>query len=124
MRDVCAEYFQQHPMTIGGPGIKIEINESKFGQRKYNCGRCSKKATGCFGGVERITGRAFMVKVGQRDAATLIPIIQQYIRLVILEMMYIVHMSCNVNDVRLHPPSDPVLSYTLTNGEPTPNSHL
>ena len=26
VRDVCAEYFQQHPMTIGGPGIEVEID--------------------------------------------------------------------------------------------------
>ena len=25
MRDVCAEYFQQHPMTNGGPGIEVEV---------------------------------------------------------------------------------------------------
>ena len=86
VRDVCAEYFQQHPMTIGGPGIEVEIDESKFGRREYNRGRW-QEGHWVFRGVERITGRAFMVEVGQRDAATLIPIIQQYIRLVILEMM-------------------------------------
>ena len=70
VRDVCAE-----PMTIGGPGIKVEIDESKFGQRKYNHGWW-QEGHWVFGGVERITGRAFMVEVVQRDAATLIPIIQ------------------------------------------------
>ena len=33
-----------------------------------------------FGGIERVTGRSFLVEVDKRDAATLIPIIQQYIR--------------------------------------------
>ena len=65
-------------MTIGGPGIKVEIDESKFGQRKYNRGRW-QEGHWVFGGVEKITGRAFMVKVAQRDAATLISIIRQYI---------------------------------------------
>ena len=79
LRDVCAEYFAQHPVQIGGPGIEVEIDESKFGKRKYNRGRW-QEGHWVFGGVERITGRAFLVEVQTRDAATLIPIIQEYIR--------------------------------------------
>ena len=63
-------------MRIGGPGIEVEIDESKFGRWKYSRGRWQE----VFGGVERITGRSFLVEVQQRDAATLIPIIQQYIQ--------------------------------------------
>ena len=33
-----------------------------------------------FGGTERITGECFLVEVEHRDAATLLPLIQQYIR--------------------------------------------
>ena len=35
IRDVCAEYFKQNPVEIhvGGPGIHVEIDESKFGRR-------------------------------------------------------------------------------------------
>ena len=43
VRDICAEYFQQHPMTIGGPGIEVEINESK-------------KAIGCLEGWRGLQG--------------------------------------------------------------------
>ena len=39
IRDVCAQYFPDHPKVIGGPGEEVEIDESKFGRRKYNCGR-------------------------------------------------------------------------------------
>ena len=35
-RDVCAQYFIDHPAVIGGPGVEVEIDESKFGRRKYN----------------------------------------------------------------------------------------
>ena len=38
-RDVCAQYFLDHPTIIGGPGTIVEIDESKFGRRKYNRGR-------------------------------------------------------------------------------------
>ena len=61
---------------IGGPGVEVEIDESKFGRRKYNRGQ----GHWVFGGIERVSGKAFLVEVAQRDAATLIPLIQQYIR--------------------------------------------
>ena len=57
-RDVCAEYFLAHPITIGGPGKVVEIDESKFGKRKYNRGR-SVDGHWVFGGIERGTPNAF-----------------------------------------------------------------
>ena len=33
-----------------------------------------------FGGIERVAGNSFLVEVKKRDAATLVPLIQQYIR--------------------------------------------
>ena len=38
-----------------------------------------RKVTGCFGGIECGTANAFMVEVTDRSAATLLPIIQQYV---------------------------------------------
>ena len=32
IRDVCAQYFIDHPAVIGGPGAEVEIDESKFGK--------------------------------------------------------------------------------------------
>ena len=78
-RDVCSQYFMDHPVTIGGPGKIVEIDESKFGRRKYNRGRVVD-GHWVFGGVERGTRKAFMVEVADRSKNTLLPIIQQYIR--------------------------------------------
>ena len=36
-RDVCAQRFLDHPVQVGGVGKVVEIDESKFGRRKYNC---------------------------------------------------------------------------------------
>ena len=74
-----AQYFLDHPSTIGGLGKVVEIDESKFGRRKYNRGRY-RDGHWVFGGVERGSGECFMVEVQQRSAAVLLPLIQQYIR--------------------------------------------
>eukprot|EP00731_Ephydatia_muelleri_P036376 Em0244g1a len=30
--DICSQYFIDHPAIIGGPGVEVEIDESKFGR--------------------------------------------------------------------------------------------
>ena len=69
IRDVCAQHFISHPEVI-----EVKIDESKFGKRKCNRGR---KTDGhwVFGGIERVSGECFLVKVQQRDAGTLLPLI-------------------------------------------------
>ena len=62
-----------YTLQIGGPGKVVEIDESKFGRRKYNRGRY-QEGHWVFGGVER-----GMVEVLDRSAATLLPLIQQHI---------------------------------------------
>ncbi len=77
-RDVCMQYFIDHPVQIGGPGKVVEIDESKFGKRKFNRGR---RVDGhwVFGGIERGSSEAFMVEVSDRSAATLLPLIQRHV---------------------------------------------
>ena len=71
VRDVCAEYFTRNSVVIGGPGVAVEIDESKFGCRKYNGGHWQEGHC-VFGGIERGSGKSFMVEVPQRNAATLL----------------------------------------------------
>ena len=76
VRDVYAEYLILHPRVIGGPGETVEIDESAFVRRKYNQGR-EVNTQWVFGGICVRTKLGFLVPVDQRDAQTLLPIIQQ-----------------------------------------------
>ncbi|CAF1582719.1 unnamed protein product, partial [Didymodactylos carnosus] len=77
--DVCAEHFLRNPAVIGGVGHIVEIDESSWTKRKYNRGRAIGNQW-VFGGTDRDTGECFAVTVDRRDATTLLPIIQQYVR--------------------------------------------
>ena len=75
-RDTCAEYMRRNPTVIGGPGKIVEIDEAKFGKRKYTRGRYID-GRWVIGGIERGTKKMFMDVVAARDAATLLPLIQR-----------------------------------------------
>ena len=64
-REVCLIAFVKSPRKIGGPSKTVEIDESKFGRRKFYRGH---KVDGCwvFGGIERESGRVFMEVVEKR----------------------------------------------------------
>ena len=81
-REVCSVVVeeQSEPIAIGGVGKVVEIDESKFGKRKYNRGKCVE-GVWVFGGIERDSNppKCFFVTVSDRSAATLIPIIKRWI---------------------------------------------
>lgn len=77
-RSVCERYFQDHPIVLGGPGKVVELDETMISGRKYHVGRCVDQQW-VFGGVERGTNKCFAVLVERRDAATLLPVIQQHV---------------------------------------------
>eukprot|EP00731_Ephydatia_muelleri_P013452 Em0007g762a len=69
---VCAVYMDQiETEKIGGVGKVVEIDESKFGKRKYNRGR-RREGQWVLGGVERGSDEMFMQIV---PSATLLPVI-------------------------------------------------
>ena len=71
--------FMEHCSDkIGGPNKTVEIYESKFGRRKYHRGRPAK-GQWVFGGVERKSGRTFLVPIPDRTADTLATIIHDWI---------------------------------------------
>jgi hypothetical protein len=77
-REVVLEFMEGKSEIIGGEGKVVEINESKFGKRKYHQGHYVKGQC-VFGGVERGSGQTFLVAVHDRSTETLIGLIKQWI---------------------------------------------
>ena len=70
--------MNHHMGQIDGPGMTVEIDESKFGKLKFNRGHCIE-GQWVFGGICRQTKACFLVPVCQRDKDTLLPIIRPHI---------------------------------------------
>jgi len=80
---ICMWALEHYSETkIGGEGMTIEIDESKFGKRKYHRGRLrARRDSWVLGGLCRETGDIFLVECpgNKRDRATLIPIICKHV---------------------------------------------
>jgi hypothetical protein len=78
-RDLVSSDLKEQKQKIGGDGIIIEIDESKFGKRKYHKGH-SVEGVWVFGGVERTPKhKMFAVSVPNRSGETLLKIIEENI---------------------------------------------
>jgi len=78
-RDLVSEHVKESTEKIGGPGIIVEIDESKFGKRKYHKGH-HVEGVWVFGGVERTPERKiFVMSVPDRKEGTLLNILHQYV---------------------------------------------
>jgi transposase-like protein len=77
-REIVFDAMILNRVPLGGPGKTVEIDESKFGKRKHHRGH-HVKGQWVFGGLERESGRVFMVAVDDRTRATLLPIIKDWI---------------------------------------------
>ncbi|XP_039281132.1 uncharacterized protein LOC120350666 [Nilaparvata lugens] len=77
-REVAFHAISEQKEKIGGEGHVVQIDESKFGKRKYNRG---KRVEGqwVFGGIDVGTGHCFMEAVENRSSRTLIPILEKYV---------------------------------------------
>ena len=80
LRESCLTTVMDKSQQIGGNGIEVEIDESKFGKRKYYRGH-QVEGQWVFGGREKYDKKkVFMVPVADRKKETLLPIIQRWIK--------------------------------------------
>ena len=70
IREICASDLINNPVTIGGPGCTVEIDETMYSRRKYNRGRIYPEQW-VFGGICRETGKCFLYAVQNRTRETL-----------------------------------------------------
>ena len=79
-RESCIYSVMENSGPIGGNGIEVEIDESKFGKRKYHRGH-RVEGQWVFGGREKYNKKQiFMIPVHNRKESTLIPIIKKWIK--------------------------------------------
>ena len=77
-REVIVNWVFNKSKKIGGEGFTVEIDESKFGKRKYNVGRVVE-GQWVFGGICRESRQFFMVPVEDRTSETLLQVIKDFI---------------------------------------------
>ena len=81
--DICGEHLLASAAVIEGVGVNVEVVEALFVRRKADVGKPGRRQR-VFGGIEVGTAgrkgrKGFLVAVSSQYAATLLPIIQQYI---------------------------------------------
>jgi len=77
-RETMLVFMAGYSEKLGGPNKIVEVDESKFGRRKYHRGHLVKDHW-VFGGIERESGRTFLVPVPDRTTDTLVAIIRDWI---------------------------------------------
>jgi len=77
-RETMVVFLEGSSVKIGGPNKTVEIDESKFGRRKYHRGQ-PVKGQWVFGGVERKSGEKILFPVPDRTSDTLMAIIRNWI---------------------------------------------
>ena len=82
LREVCSTHLMNHPVSLGGANVIVQIDESLFRHKpKYHRGRAPAADQWVFGIVDTSTtpGVGYMELVPDRRAVTLIPIIQRVV---------------------------------------------
>jgi hypothetical protein len=77
-RHVCYEIMRLvKPKKIGGNGMIVQVDESKFSKRKYNVGRLVKSVW-VIGGIDE-SGETFFVEVLSRSKEVISNIMMEYV---------------------------------------------
>lgn len=79
-RNLVAGALEEEDQVIGGPGVVVEIDETKMGKRKYHRGH---RVDGVWvvAGIERTeTAKTFAIQVEDRSANTLLNIIETHVK--------------------------------------------
>ena len=78
-RELVANDVSEKKVKIGGEGVIVLIDESKFGKIKYNLGH-RVEGVWLVGGVEITKERKlFLVEVSERKAVTMLNVIKKYV---------------------------------------------
>ena len=77
-REVCKIIIVEEGVPIGGPGRRVQIDESKIGERKYHRGHYVE-GQWVFGGIDEESRECFIFPVDKRDENTLMPMIKKWI---------------------------------------------
>ncbi len=78
-REVCEVTILKNIQPIGGDGVRVQIDESKVGKRKYHRGHLVE-GQWVFGGIEEDCRNSFMFAVENRSEKTLMPLIKKWIK--------------------------------------------
>ena len=90
LRECCISTIIDASEAIGGNSVEVEIDESKFGKRKYHGGH-RVEGQWVFGGREKYDkSKLFMIPVANRKAATLKKLIKKWIK-----PRSIIHSDCS-----------------------------
>jgi transposase-like protein len=78
-RQLVTQSLTEEDQVIGGPGIEVELDETKLGKRKYNRGH-RVEGVWVVVGVERTgQGKVFVLPVENRNAETLTRIVATHV---------------------------------------------
>ena len=79
-RQMVSSHFKTYgDEQIGGVNVVVQIDESKFAKRKYHRGHRVGDGSWVFGGIDT-NKKVFAVSVPDRTRATLIPILDKYVK--------------------------------------------
>ena len=79
LREAYIHSIMEQSEQIGGNGVEVEIDESKFGKRKYHRGY-HVEGQWVFGGREKYDKhKIFMIPMVNCKASTLLPLIRKWI---------------------------------------------